>query len=156
SNRWRTIMSDAAVSLGHPVAAARPLAGSPASSPRLGLGATLIWGVAGIAAIMIFWLTDHLPLQWMRLSSYPVLVLISFGHVAALASVLAALWFHRLPLREYLALPALRWRHVRRGLLLGVVGYLVLVVSSNLAGLVYSAVSGSSVPAFMPSPMDGL
>jgi len=140
-------MSDAAVSLGHPVADSRPFVSAPASGKRLGLGATLVWGAAGIAGLMTFWITGRLPMRWMQLDSYPALVLLSFGHIAAVAVVAAALWSHALPLRDYLALPALRWRDVRRGALFGVLGYLVLFVTYPLILLIQSALGGGpSVP----------
>ena len=105
---------------------------------------------------MVFWITGQLPMPWMQLGSYPVLVVISFGHVATVAVVVAALWFHGLPLRGTLALPALRWRDVRCGALFGVLGYLVLFFVYALVPLIQSALGGGTdVPAIMPPRVDG-
>jgi membrane protease YdiL (CAAX protease family) len=149
-------MSDVAVSLTHGVAHSRPLARSVAAGKPLGLGAMLLWSLAGIAALMLFWLTGQLPMAWMQLGSYPVLVLVSFGHVATVAVVVAALRLHGLPLRDTLALPALRWRDISRGALFGVLGYLVLFFVYALIPLVQSALGGGAgVPAFLPPRLDG-
>jgi membrane protease YdiL (CAAX protease family) len=97
-----------------------------------------------MAALMIFWLTAQLPpaLHWLSLSSYPGLVLVSFGHIATVAVVTAALWSQRLPFRDTLALPALRWRDVGNGIVYGLLAYLVLCVVNALIPLVQSALGG--------------
>jgi len=131
----------------------RRFAGTKAPRKPLSLAATLVWGTAGIAALMIFWITGQLPWQ---LGSHPVLVLVSFGHVAALTMVMTALWFHGLPVRDTLALPSLRWRDVSRGALFGVLGYLLLFFVYALIPLIQSALGGSAgVPAFLPPRLDG-
>src|SRR5262245_46602998 len=145
-------MSDVTLPLTH----SRPFVGTTTPRKPLSLGATLIWSTLGIAALMIFWISAQLPLPWMQLGSYPVLVVMSFGHVAAVAVVVTALWFHRLPLRHSLGLPSLRWRDVSRGALFGVVGYLVLFVVYALIPLIQSALGGGAgVPAFLPPRLDG-
>src|SRR5258707_1276221 len=90
----RNTMSDTALALTYGALKSAPEMDAAAPGRRLGLAATFIWGAAGIAALMIFWLTAQLPeaLHWLRLSSYPVLVVLSFGHLATVAVVAAALW----------------------------------------------------------------
>jgi membrane protease YdiL (CAAX protease family) len=151
-------MSDTAVALTYGALKSEPRANTAAPGQRLGLWATLIWGAAGIAALMIFWLTAQLPpaLHWLSPSNYPVLVVVSFGHVAVVAVVAAALWSHGLPFRATLALPALRWRDVRSGIGCGLLAFLLLSVIYAVIPLVQSALGGGvAARAFEPPPIDG-
>jgi membrane protease YdiL (CAAX protease family) len=152
-------MSDVAVSLAHHAfESRRPVAASTPQKPvgLLGLGATLAWGAAGMAALMIFWITGQLPAPWMRLESYPLLVVLSFGHIAVVAVVMAALSGRALPFRDYLALPSLRWRDVKSGAMYGLLAYLALSVIYALIPLVQSAFGGGvGALAFVPPRIDG-
>jgi len=148
-------MSDTAVALTYGALDSDPAVASALPSRRLGLWPTLLWGAVGNAAIMIFWLTAQLPqsLQWLNLANHPVLVVVSFGHVAAVAVVALALWWHRLPFRSTLALSALRWRDVRSGIVFGLLAYLVLCVVYALIPFIQSALGGGVSP--LPSvPLD--
>jgi membrane protease YdiL (CAAX protease family) len=151
-------MSDTAIALTYGALKSGPAVATTAPGKRLGLAATFIWGAAGIAALMIFWLSAQLPqaLHWLSLSSYPVLVLVSFGHIAAVAVVAAALWSHRLPFRDTLALLALRGRDVGSGIVYGLLALLVLCVVNALIPLVQSALGGgvAALP-FTPPQIGG-
>jgi membrane protease YdiL (CAAX protease family) len=141
-------MSD--ISLAFP-AAARTLpatVAAPVPRKRFGTGAILAWGAAGVAALFISvaLATLFYAAGGIRLYSNPIFTLVPIGHLTAATVVVAALWYHRQPFREYLALVPMRGRDIARGVGYGVLGYLLLVVAFIAASQVKAALGYESTP----------
>jgi hypothetical protein len=94
----------------------------------LGLWATIAWGAAGIGAL---YLTYLLPIMLSAIAGSPVAMptlYLPVDHMMVAAVVMAALWFNRRPLRQYLALSRLGWGGVGRNIGIGLAAYVVFVI----------------------------
>src|SRR5215475_5131251 len=117
----------------------------------LGLWATIAWGAAGIGAL---YLTYLLPIVLSAIAGSPVAMptlYLPVDHMMVAAVVMAALWFNRRPLRQYLAMSALRLGGVGRSIGIGLVAYVVFVILLGVLEVLRS--SGVDVaPAPAPAP----
>jgi len=94
----------------------------------LGLWATIAWGAAGIGAL---YLTYLLPIILGAIAGSPVAMPVLYlpvDHMAVAAIVMAALWFNRQPLRQYLTMLPLRWGGVARYIGLGLAAFVAFSV----------------------------
>jgi membrane protease YdiL (CAAX protease family) len=117
----------------------------------LGLWATIGWGAAGIGAL---YLTYLLPIMLSAITgsrvAMPTLYL-PVDHMMVAAVVMAALWFNRRPLRQYLAISALRLGGVGRSIGIGLAAYVVFVILLGVLEVLRS--SGVEVaPTPAPAP----
>src|SRR5262245_35175340 len=90
--------------------------------------ATMTWGAAGIGAL---YLTYLLPIMLSAIAGAPVAMptlYLPVDHMAVAAVVMAALWFNRRPLRQYLTMLPLRWGSVARNIGIGLAAYVVFVI----------------------------
>jgi membrane protease YdiL (CAAX protease family) len=145
----RNTMSDISHPLAHRTSEPLSPAQSAALAQPLGLWATLGWGAAGIAALMITLLAGRLldvlghpgvQLPWL-------LQFLPTGHIAAVAVVGAAVWLSGRRFGEYLALIPLRWRDVGRGIGYGLLGYVGLFIIYALYPLVFGTGAPNAVEA---------
>jgi uncharacterized protein len=94
----------------------------------LGLWTTIAWGAVGIGAIYLTWL---IPIVLSAITGSPVAMptlYLPVDHMVVAAVVMAALWFNRRPLRQYLAILPLRWGSVARNIGIGLAAYVVFVI----------------------------
>jgi membrane protease YdiL (CAAX protease family) len=101
---------------------------SAISDTPLGLWATIAWGAAGIGALYLTWM---IPLVLSAIAGAPVAIpplYLPIDHMMVVTIVMAALWFNRRPLRQYLAMLPLRWGGVGRSIGIGVAAYVVFVI----------------------------
>jgi membrane protease YdiL (CAAX protease family) len=94
----------------------------------LGLLTTLAWGAAGIGALYLTWL---IPIVLSAIAGAPVAMpslYLPVDHMAVAAIVMAALWFNRRPLRQYLTMLPLQWGSVGRNIGIGLAAYVVFVI----------------------------
>jgi hypothetical protein len=115
----------------------------------LGLWATVAWGAAGIGALYLTWLV---PIVLSAIAGSPVAMPALFqhlpvDHMMVAAVVVAALWFNRRPLRQYLAMSALRLGSVGRSIGIGLAAYVVFVILLGGLEMLHSGGAGQSVPA---------
>jgi len=145
-------MSDISIPVQFPAAgiAAPATTGTLAPRKPIAMPSILAWGALGLFAIMSVWIADQLPALWGAQSNLPQLILIlPIGHLAMLGVVVAALRSHGLSLRDYLALTPLRARDVGRGVLWGILGYVLLGISLVIAALILHALG---YPLTAPAP----
>jgi membrane protease YdiL (CAAX protease family) len=98
------------------------------SDAPLGLCATIAWGAAGIGAL---YLTYLLPIMLSAIAGSPVAMptlYLPVDHMMVAVVVMAALWFNRRPLRQYLALSRLGWGGVGRSIGIGLAAYVAFVI----------------------------
>ena len=115
----------------------------------LRLWATIAWGAAGIGAL---YLTYLLPIMLSAITGAPVAVPALFlrlpvDHMAVAAVVMAALWFNRRPLRQYLAISSLRLGGVGRNIGIGLAAYVVFVILLGVLEVLRSSGVPSAPPA---------
>jgi membrane protease YdiL (CAAX protease family) len=113
----------------------------------LGLLATLAWGAAGIGAL---YLTYLLPLMLSAVTGAPVAMpalYLPVDHMAVAAVVMAALWFNRRPLRQYLTMLPLRWGSIGRNIGIGFAAYAVFVILLGVLEVWRSSGVESAPPA---------
>ena len=82
----------------------------------LGLWTTICWGAAGLGAAYLTWL---IPIVLSAIAGSPVAIptlYLPLDHMLVAAVVVAALWFNRRPLRQYLTMLPLRWGGVGRSI----------------------------------------
>src|SRR5262245_60956677 len=113
--------------------------------------ATMTWGAAGIGAL---YLTYLLPIMLSAIAGSPVAMptlYLPVDHMMVAAVVMAALWFNRRPLRQYLAMSRLKWGSVGRSIGIGFAAYVVFVILLGVLEVLRS--SGVQVaPAPAPAP----
>jgi membrane protease YdiL (CAAX protease family) len=117
----------------------------------LGLWATIAWGAAGIGALYLTWL---IPIVLNAVTGAPVAMPALFlhlpvDHIAVAAVVMAALWFNRRPLRQYLAMSALRLGGVGRSIGIGLAAYVGFVILIGVLEVLRS--SGVDVEQSVPA-----
>jgi len=122
-----------------------------AADTPLGLWATLAWGAAGIGAL---YLTYLLPIMLSAITGAPVAIPALFlylpvDHMAVAAVVMAALWFNRRPLRQYLAISSLRPGGVGRNIGIGIAAYVGFVILLGVLEVLRS--SGADVEQSVPA-----
>ena len=114
----------------------------------LGLWATIAWGAAGIGAL---YLTYLLPIVLSAIAGSPVALptlYLPVDHMMVAAVVMAALWFNRRPLRQYLAMSRLGWGGVGRSIGIGLAAYAVFVILLGVLEVLRSAgVEAAPAPA---------
>jgi membrane protease YdiL (CAAX protease family) len=114
----------------------------------LGLWATIAWGAAGIGAL---YLTYLLPIVLSAIAGSPVALPtlhLPVDHMMVAAVVMAALWFNRRPLRQYLAMSRLGWGGVGRSIGIGLAAYVAFVVLLGVLEVLRSAgVEAAPAPA---------
>ena len=96
----------------------------------LGLWTTLCWGAATIGAAYLTWL---IPIVLGAIAGAPVampalLQHLPIDHMAIAAIVVAALWFNRRPLRQYLAVSSLGLGGIGRYIGIGIAAYIGFVI----------------------------
>jgi membrane protease YdiL (CAAX protease family) len=111
------------------------------------LWATLIWGATGIGALFTYMLTEQgLQAVWGPGVQPPWLFgFLPVGHMVAVAVVAAAVWMTGRSFCGYLALPALRWGDIGRGIGYGLLCYVVLIITSALYPLMFGAGSAPNI-----------
>jgi membrane protease YdiL (CAAX protease family) len=115
----------------------------------LGLWATLAWGAAGIGALYLTWM---IPIVLSAIAGSPVAMpalYLPIDHMVVAFVVVAALWFNRRPLRQYLAISALRLGGVARSIGIGLAAYVGFVI---LLGMLEALRSWGVEPAPTPAP----
>jgi membrane protease YdiL (CAAX protease family) len=135
-------MSDISIPVQFPASAisTSATAGTLAAGKPIAVPSILAWGALGLFAVMSVWIADQLPTLWGERSHLPQLMLIlPIGHLAMLGVVVAALRSHGWSLRDYFALTPLRGRDIGRGVLLGLLGYVLLGTSLVVAALILQA-----------------
>jgi CAAX protease family protein len=114
----------------------------------LGLWATIAWGAAGIGAL---YLTYLLPIVLSAIAGSPVampMLYLPVDHMMVAAVVMAALWFNRRPLRQYLAMSRLGWGGVGRSIGIGLAAYVAFVVLLGVLEVLRSAgIEAAPAPA---------
>jgi hypothetical protein len=104
------------------------------SDAPLGMWTTIAWGAAGIGAL---YLTYLLPIMLSAIAGSPVAMptlYLPVDHMMVAAVVMAALWFNRRPLRQYLALSRLGWGGIGRSIGIGTRGLCRVCNSARRAG----------------------
>jgi membrane protease YdiL (CAAX protease family) len=114
----------------------------------LGVWATIGWGAAAIGALYLSWMIP-IVLSAIAGSSMAMPALyVPIDHMVAAAVVMAALWFNRRPLRQYLAMLPLRWGSVARNIGIGLAAYVVFVILLGaLEALRSAGVQAAPAPA---------
>jgi uncharacterized protein len=145
-------MSDISIPLSRAMDAHLPVAidhratpGAMSDAP-LGLWSTLAWGAAGIGAIYLTWL---IQLVLSAIAGSPVTMpalYVPVDHMAVAAVVMAALWFNRRPMRQYLAISTLRLGGVARNIGIGLAAYVMFVVLLGVLEVLRSAGVPSAPP----------
>jgi len=110
-----------------------------AADTPLGLWATLAWGAAGIGALYLTWL---IPIVLSAIAGSPVTMPVLYlpvDHMAVAAIVMAALWFNRRPLRQSLAISALRLGGVARSVGIGLAAFVVFVTLQGVLEMLRSS-----------------
>jgi membrane protease YdiL (CAAX protease family) len=116
----------------------------------LGLWTTICWGAATVAAAYLTWL---IPIVLSAIVGAPVAMPalmqhLPIDHMAIAAIVVAALWFNRRPLRQYLALSPLGWGGIGRNIGIGLAAYVGFVILIGGLELLRSGVDvDQNVPA---------
>jgi membrane protease YdiL (CAAX protease family) len=113
----------------------------------LGLWATIAWGAAGIGALYLTWM---IPIVLSAIAGAPVAMpalYLPVDHMAVAAIVMAALWFNRRPLRQYLTMLPLRWGGVACNIGIGLAAYVVFVILLGVLEMVRSGGAPSAPPA---------
>jgi len=124
----------------------------------LGLWTTICWGAATVAAAYLTWL---IPLVLSAIAGAPVampavLQHLPIDHMAILAIVVAALWFNRRPLRQYLALSPLGWGGIGRNIGIGLAAYVGFVILIGGLELLRSGIDvDQNAPAIPKVVIDG-
>src|SRR5262245_36892035 len=116
----------------------------------LGLWTTLCWGGAGLGAAYLSWL---IPIVLSAIAGTPValpplLQHLPIDHMAITAIVVAALWFNRRPLRQYLAMSRLGLGGIARSIGIGLAAYVGFVILLGGLEMLHSGVGAEqNVPA---------
>jgi membrane protease YdiL (CAAX protease family) len=124
----------------------------------LGLWTTICWGAATVAAAYLTWL---IPIVLSAIVGAPVAMPalmqhLPIDHMAIAAIVVAALWFNRRPLRQYLALSPLGWGGIGRNIGIGLAAYVGFVILIGGLELLRSGVDvDQNVPAVPKIVIDG-
>ena len=116
----------------------------------LGLWTTICWGAATVGAAYLTWLIPIVlsAIAGAPVAMPPVLQHLPIDHMAIGAIVVAALWFNRRPLRQYLALSSLGWGGIGRNIGIGLAAYVGFVILLGGLELLRSGVDvGQNVPA---------
>src|SRR5262245_57050346 len=118
----------------------------------LGLWTTICWGTATVGAAYLSWL---IPIVLSAIVGAPVampalLQHLPIDHMAIATIVVAALWFNRRPLRQYLALSPLGWGGIGRNIGIGLAAYVGFVILLGGLELLRSGVdveqNGPAIP----------
>jgi membrane protease YdiL (CAAX protease family) len=152
-------MSDMSVAVASRIAAPLSLAKTGTLSQRspLGLWPTLIWGTAGIAALLSVWLTNQaLDALWnLRLPRLAHFLLLD--QIAVITVVVVAVWISGRSFREYLALVPLRCRDVGRGVgcgILAFIGGVAIVILTRLLLMALGEAASHTPPTVGTLPFD--
>jgi membrane protease YdiL (CAAX protease family) len=116
----------------------------------LGLWATIAWGGAGIGALYLTWM---IPIVLSAITGSPVAMpalYLPVDHMAVAAIVMAALWFNRRPLRQYLTMQPLRWGSVARNIGIGLAAYVVFVILLGVLEFLRSGGVEAAPPPAVP------
>jgi uncharacterized protein len=96
----------------------------------LGLWATICWGAATVCAAYLTWLIPIVlsAIAGAPVAMPPVLQHLPIDHMAIAAIVMAALWFNRRPMRQYLSLSPLGLGGIGRYIGIGFAAYVGFVI----------------------------
>jgi len=129
-----------------------------ASPTPLGLWATIGWGTGAYVALWSPVLIDAVPraLWGMDIKVPALFDLLPVGHIAAGLIVVVALWWHRQPLRDYLALSRIGWSGIARGIGYGVLGFIGLTAAFVLIAVLQTLLGSgpSTAPTIVKLPFN--